>query len=186
MILFIVETLDNEKDKELILMIYEKYAPWLRSRAYKITQDYEISNDLVHDCIINLIRHVDKLQGFNDIQLRAYLAIAIDNTSKNYIKHSSKVSLMSETEECFLYGVKDEEIDPEEIIEDKFRYEAVQQNIGKLSERDRTVIILRYSLDMTDKDIAPIIGISENSVRSILSRSVRRLGEKVKEVVGND
>ena len=64
MILFIVESLDNEKDKELILMIYEKYAPWLRSRAYKITQDYEISNDLVHDCIIKLIKHVDKLKDF--------------------------------------------------------------------------------------------------------------------------
>ncbi|MBP3937805.1 MAG: hypothetical protein IK955_00220, partial [Clostridia bacterium] len=66
MILFVIDKLDNESDKDLILGIYEKYAPWLRSRAYNITNDPEISNDLVHDCIINLIKHIDKIRTFND------------------------------------------------------------------------------------------------------------------------
>lgn len=186
MILFIVESLDNEEDKDLILMIYEKYAPWLRSRAYKLTKDYDISNDLAHDCIINLIKHVDTLRGFNDVQLRAYLAIAIDNTSKNYIKRSSKISLMPDNEECFIFGHTDDSVDPEEIVECKFKYDTVRQSFKQLSERDQSVIILKYSHELSDRDIAPIIGISENSVRTIVSRCVQRLGNKVKEVVGND
>ena len=181
MISFIVETLDNKDDKDLILNIYEKYAPWLRSRAYKITEDYEASNDLVHDCIINLIKHVDKLRDFNDTQLRAYLAIAIDNTAKNYIRHSSKVNLMFDDEGCFFEDIADNK-NLEDIVEIKLNYETIRENFQKLSERDRHIIHLKYDLVLSDKDIAPIIGISENSVRTIVSRSVNRLGNLVKGV----
>lgn len=185
MILFIVDTLDNEEDKTLILDIYKKYAPWLRARAYKYTKDIEESNDLVHDCIINLIKHVDKLRTFNDSQLRAYIVITIDNTAKNYIKKSSKISLATEDEEAFLKNLNNLP-STEDIVEKKLTYETIRQNFEKLSERDQTILILKYDLDLSDTEIAPIIGISENSVPTTIRRSIKRLGKTVKEVASDD
>lgn len=40
-----------------------------------------------------------------------------------------------------------------------------------LSERQREVLLLRYQRDLTDRDIASIMGISESAVRSIVARS---------------
>lgn len=185
MILFIINQLDKESDKELILNIYEKYAPWLRSRAYNITDDYEVSNDLVHDCIINLIKHVDKLRSFNDSQLRAYIAMAIDNTSKNYLKRSSKSCLVTDDDECFFDNIPDEVL-TEEIVEEKFKYESIRESFENLSERDKSIIILKYDLNLKDDEIAPMIGVSSGSVRMTVRRSVQRLSSLVKEVISHE
>lgn len=185
MLLFIVENLENEDDKALILDIYEKYAPWMRSRAYKYTNDIEESNDLVHDCVINLIKHVDKLRTFNDSQLRAYIIITIDNTAKNHIKHSSKIYLFTEYEETFLKSIPDEST-TEDLVEKKLRYENILHNFEKLSERDQMLLMLKYDLDLSDGEIAQIIGINENSIRTTIQRSVKRLGKTVKEVESDD
>lgn len=181
MILFVIEQLDNEVDKKFILDIYEKYAPWMRARAYNITKDPEISNDLAHDCIISLIRHTDKLRTFNDTQLRAYIAIAIDHTTINYVKHSSRTFLVSENEEFFFDNLPDKD-DVEEIVETKFNIETVRENLKHLPKRDRDLIILKYDLEMSDREIGQIVGIKENSVRMTVRRSVARLGNMVKEV----
>ncbi len=185
MLLFIVQNLDNDDDRKFISDIYEKYAPWLRSRAYKITNDYEISNDLAHDCIINLIKHIDKLRSFNDSQLRSYIAIAIDNTSKNYMKHSSKSCLMMDDDECFFDNIPDE-ISTEDLVEKKLNYDTIRENFQNLPDRDKDIIILKYDLDLSDREIAPVIGIKENSVRMTVRRSIRRLGLLVKEGVSNE
>lgn len=185
MILFVIDKLDNESDKDLILSIYEKYAPWLRSRAYNITNDPEISNDLVHDCIINLIKHIDKIRTFNDSQLRAYIAIAIDNTSKNYMKHSSKSCLMMDDDECFFDNIPDE-ASTEDLVEKKLSYDAIRENFHNLPDRDKDIIILKYDLELSDREIAPVMGIKENSVRMTVRRSIQRLELLVKEGVCNE
>lgn len=179
MILFVVENLDNEEDKKFILDVYNKYAPMMRARAYTFINDYETSADLAHECIIKLIPQTDKLRTYNDSQLRAYIAVSIDHISINYSKHSSRSCLMSDDEECFFNSVEDEE-NLEDVVEHKFSYEELHKSFQLLPERDKSLIILKYDLELSDKDIAPIIGISENSVRMTVRRSVSRLGRKMK------
>lgn len=179
MILFIVETLDSEEDKKFILDVYNKYAPMMRARAYSFTEDYETSADLAHECIIKLIPQTDKLRTFNDSQLRSYIAIAIDHISINYTKHSSRTCLLSDDEECFFDNVESSD-NVENAVETKFSYDELRENFQLLPDRDKTLIVLKYDLEFSDRDIAPIIGINENSVRMTVNRSVRRLGRMMK------
>ena len=44
-----------------------------------------------------------------------------------------------------------------------------------LSSRQREVLLLRYQRDLTDADIAEIMGISESGVRSLVARAVAAL-----------
>lgn len=179
MILFIVDTLDNEEDKKFILDVYNKYAPMMRARAYTYTKDYGTSADLAHECIIKLISQTDKLQTYNDSQLRAYIAITIDHISINYTKHSSRSCLLSENEECFFDSIEDPE-DIENIVENKFSYEELRKSFLLLPERDKRLIVLKYDFELSDKEIASIIGIAENSVRMTVKRSVQNLGRMMK------
>jgi RNA polymerase sigma factor (sigma-70 family) len=51
-------------------------------------------------------------------------------------------------------------------------FDAVSQ---LLTDRQREVLVLRYQRDLTDADIARIIGISESGVRSLLARALDAL-----------
>ncbi|WP_196073310.1 sigma-70 family RNA polymerase sigma factor [Nakamurella alba] len=53
--------------------------------------------------------------------------------------------------------------------------ESVRAMLAVLPTNERTAIVLRYYLDLSDLDIAASIGCSEDSVRSYLSRGRARL-----------
>lgn len=182
MISFVIDRLDDETDKQIILDIYDRYAPWMRSLAYSLTEDYDVSDDLAHDCIVNLIKHVDTLRNMNGRQLRSYIATTVNNTTINYMKHSSRTCLVPENEECFFDEIPDKE-NVEEAVEKKLNIELVRENVNCLSPRDKDLIILKYNHELSDGEISEIIGIKENSVRMTVRRSVERLGKKVERGV---
>ncbi len=46
---------------------------------------------------------------------------------------------------------------------------------GVLSDRQREVLLLRYQSDLTDADIAMIMGLSQSGVRSLVARALATL-----------
>jgi RNA polymerase sigma factor (sigma-70 family) len=61
---------------------------------------------------------------------------------------------------------------PTELIE-------LQDALRRLSERQRIVIVLRYFLDLPDKDIAPLLGARVATVRSLAHRALRVLRKEL-------
>ncbi len=55
--------------------------------------------------------------------------------------------------------------------------------LGRLSERDRTVIACRYLLDLSEAETAATLGVRAGTVKSRLSRALGRLREEVGEDV---
>ena len=51
--------------------------------------------------------------------------------------------------------------------------------LGKLSERQRTVVILVHSLGWTQTEVAALLGVSQGAVRTHLERGVARLRSKL-------
>jgi RNA polymerase sigma-70 factor (ECF subfamily) len=51
----------------------------------------------------------------------------------------------------------------------------IAEALGKLGERDREVIALRFGGDLTGPEIAELLGLSLANVQQILSRSLRKL-----------
>ncbi|MEU4352835.1 sigma-70 region 4 domain-containing protein [Streptomyces sp. NPDC023838] len=49
--------------------------------------------------------------------------------------------------------------------------------VGRLSERQRDAVILRYGLDCTTKEAAAVMGVEEATIRSHLSQACRRLAQ---------
>lgn len=178
MILFIVESLEKEEDKAFILDIYEEYAPWMRKRINYFVNNSYTSEDLTHDCIINLARHLDKLQTFNEKQLRAYISVAADNTALNYLKKSSRENLVPSNEELFDREPNKTEV--EDYVEFKLTYETAKENMTKLSKRDQDLLIMKYGLELKDNEIALIVGIKKESVKMTVYRSAKRLEKKIK------
>src|ERR671916_2092219 len=63
------------------------------------------------------------------------------------------------------------------------RRAALLAGLGRLSERDRTVIACRYLLDLSEAETAATLGVRAGTVKSRLSRALARLREEVGEHV---
>ncbi len=183
MILLTVDYLSTAENKEFIEDLYNKYMPWLRFRAHKIIDDSDICDDLAHDCILNMIKCIDKLKTFSDDKVRAYLMVSIDNTAKNYIKHSKRMVTMKDDISSDLDFIPDT-YDIDDEIDKKYAYETLKAGLDKLSTRDKDIIIMKYDLELSDQQIADILQIKKDCVRMTVLRSVKKLKNIIEELEG--
>lgn len=62
---------------------------------------------------------------------------------------------------------------------------ALNEALGKLNERDREVLALRYGADLTGPEISDLLGLSLANVQQILSRSLRKLRDLLQAPAGS-
>lgn len=58
--------------------------------------------------------------------------------------------------------------------------------LAELSQRDREVIALRFGAEMTGREIAEMTGLSLANVQQIISRSLRRMRERIESAAIGD
>ena len=63
--------------------------------------------------------------------------------------------------------------------------ETLKQALSRLSDREFTVLSMRYFEEAGDLEIARALDISPKSVRTYLTRARRRLNEIMKEIKGD-
>jgi RNA polymerase sigma-70 factor (ECF subfamily) len=62
------------------------------------------------------------------------------------------------------------------------RREALLESLFQLPEADRLVITCRYFLDLSEAEIADVLGVARGTVKSRLSRAVARLGPILRDI----
>jgi len=68
---------------------------------------------------------------------------------------------------------------PESVYDKKELYEFLVRAIDKLSEREKTVIVLYYFEELTLKEISQVMGVSPSRVSQVHSKAVLRLQNKL-------
>ena len=53
--------------------------------------------------------------------------------------------------------------------------------VGRLPHRQREVLVLRFYSDLTDEQIARVMGIRQSTVRSAAHRALEALGQALRE-----
>ena len=174
------------KNDQVILEIYEKYLRMMRGTVYKRIPNLDVVDDIVQDCMLKFIRHSDTLKTLTEPQLISYIRITVEHTTTDYLRKNKydlsleeNIEMVENVTQTGIHPI-DEEID---VIEEK---ELLVQSIKKLDSRDRDIISLKYRLDLSDQQIADIIGIKSSSVRMTLFRSIERLRKLAKEIDKND
>lgn len=71
---------------------------------------------------------------------------------------------------------------PEEVSIQRERSERVFRAVARLPAPQRDAIALRYSTDLTVREIAPLIGRSESATQKLISRALDRLRENLHDL----
>lgn len=150
--------------------------------------------DLVSIGTIGLIKGVNTYKLDKNIKLATYASRCIDNEILMYLRKNKKRRGEVSFEDSLSYDAEGNELHLEDILgtdadivtkglEEETEKNLIKCEIDKLNDRDKEIMMLRYGLfgheEMTQKDVAKMLGISQ----SYISRIEKKVIKKIKSVV---
>lgn len=161
---------DNLARKQL----YERYAGQLLAVCIRYIGDKDVAQDILHDSFLNVFRSIGYFVYQGEGSLKAWLLRIVVNEALGYLRLQS-VALSHEV-------LMDEVPDIEELGEDDWEeipQSVIMQFIQELPSGYRTVFNLYVFEEKGHKEIARLLGISEHSSSSQLSRARVLLKKKM-------
>ena len=130
--------------------------------------DAEAADDIVQDAFIKLW---ERKENFDNIEsIKAFLYLTIKNTCINVYKHQQVVNKHLET---IIEGIDEINVS-HRIIEAEVAYE-VQQMVQKLPLGYRQVIYLSYFQEKSNQEVADLLHVSINTVKTQKARGMKIL-----------
>lgn len=170
-------------DKELVKALLNDDAAalaYLSTAQYKNLYNYALKltadSDLIRDAIQDLFVDVwDKRQHLNDVQnLKAYLLFALRNKVLKAVEKNKRLILY----EAIDFGVLDFTNQEQNVIEMEQEWQnqlQLKKHFNALTDRQREVIYLRFYQNLTNEDIAQVMGVNKQSVANLLHRTLKEL-----------
>lgn len=155
--------------------VYEKYKRLLFAKAFDILRDHALAEDAVSEAYIRAYRHLDKIQDPDSNQTAAYLVTIAKNVSIT-LYHKERRSFSVDIDEY--QGADDFNL--EELITSQDEAARVMTLVDSLKEEHKAVFLLKYAQDMSHKEIADVLGITENNVTVRLHRAKNKLMQAYK------
>ena len=151
--------------------------------------------DLVSIGTIGLMKGVKTFSSDKNIKLATYASRCIDNEILMFLRKNKKTKGEVSFEESLSFDADGNELHLEDVLgtdadivtrglEDDLNRKLMMEEIDRLSERDREIIIMRYGLfnreEKTQKEVADILGISQSYISRIEKKVIKRLKNIVK------
>ena len=146
--------------------------------------------DLVSIGTIGLIKGINTYKLDKNIKLATYASRCIDNEILMFLRKNKRRKGEISFEDSLSYDSEGNELHLEDILgtepnvvtkelEDEIERSLLYQEIKKLNPRDKQIMILRYGLfdneEMTQKDVAKLLNISQSYISRIEKKVIKRL-----------
>jgi RNA polymerase sigma-70 factor (sigma-E family) len=160
--------------------VAETAEPLLRS-ALLITWDFAEAEDLVQECLYRVARRWPRVRRM--VHRTAYARTVLVHLALDEGKHRSR--RRSELDSSA--GIYLETHEDDAAVRVIGRVEAsadLLRVIGKLPPRQRVALVLRYFEDLSEAEVADVMGCSIGTVKSTTSRGLDRLREEMERSNG--
>jgi len=166
----------TEKDSILEEMMIE-YGNELVRLAFSYVKDTEIAKDMVQNTFIKCYKNLDSFRY--DAQIKTWLYRITINECKDYLKSwNYKMvqvkSFMNETARSISPSV-------EKTVIDKYNSEEMKDTILSIPKVYREVVFLYYYDSLNSEEIATVLDIPVNTVKTRLRRAKQKLQSMIKE-----
>src|SRR5690554_5128106 len=141
-------------DEEIFSNLYEIYVNILFNYGCKITNDYELLKDCIHDVFVKIY---NKRRDLNNVlNFESYLFVSLRNKLFDELR---KKKLLSEKQVEDYYPVATENVEMDYIVREKesLSNKKVSQLLTQLSARQKEAITLYYLEEKKYEDICVIM-----------------------------
>lgn len=189
---YVLKSMNGDKKARDILVEHNLRLVVYLSKKYENTKvDLE---DLVSIGTIGLIKGVNTYKLDKKIKLATYASRCIDNEILMYLRKNKKRKTEISLEDSLSYDSEGNELHLSDIlgtepdivtkgIERETEKNIMEVEINKLNKREKQIMTLRYGLfnneEMTQKDVANMLGISQSYISRIEKKVIKRIKNSV-------
>ena len=177
MLAIFISMLHNDKSKDKLTKIYEKYYGTMLTVAQSIITDRALAEDAVSESIITIIKNLHKINYIDCHKTRAYIVIITRSRAINILNKQKRFIAESIDE----LELPDSNISILDDLTAKESCERITKHILSLPKSLSDVLYLSIVLEHSNKEIADLLSISNDAVRQRLSRAKAQIKIKLAE-----
>lgn len=161
--------------------IVEDYQSVVYSVAYRYAENSQDAADMAQEVFIKMFKNINSFQDKSKLSTWIYRVATnmcldmVKKESRNLIAYSFDEGYEDKDGSTLYNGIADDALQPDEILEKAEIRDAVNLAISKLSDKYKTVIILRDIEGLHYDEIAEIVDCSVGTVKSRISRGRKNL-----------
>ncbi|MFL0246169.1 RNA polymerase sigma factor [Candidatus Clostridium stratigraminis] len=154
-------------DTQLLLELYKKQSKIIMGYLIKNGCSREEAEDIVQNSFIKAIKYMD---GVSREKLPSWLFKVSLNEFRNLMKKQKRLYQISIDEEGFANQLTVEEDFTEDLLITE-RNNEVKDRLNKLKDGYKDLLILKYAMELSYKEIALLLGLKESVVKTYLYRA---------------
>jgi RNA polymerase sigma-70 factor, ECF subfamily len=163
--------------------LYRTHLRDVYSYSYYRTGNHHDAEDLTEQTFLQAYRHFERAQReSNGRPLRPWLIRIAHNLAANYYRDRSRRP-QTQLEDAAVLSAPH---DTETIVEGREELEDVLAGVAALPDDRREALIMRFALDMDNKEIARALGRSEGATKVLLHRAIKQLEQGLQEDGGDE
>ncbi len=159
----------KESDKGAFTELYDRYSGVLYVYAFKLTNSEDDARDLLQEIFISFWDRREKLALRGEVSAYLYSAVRFQ-----FLKNIERAKVRTRYVTAFLAEFS-EELAADDYIGAKELAALVEQYVNHLPPQMGKVFTLSRLQQYSNEEIAEELGISEKTVRNLLSESTRKL-----------
>lgn len=169
--------MDREEKDYILEKVMIEYGDELVRLAFSYVKDAEAAKDMAQNSFIKCYQNLDSYRF--EAQIKTWLYRITINECKDHLKSWNHRmvqvrSLISETSKSILPST-------EKTVLDQYHKKEMKENVFSLPKMYREVIYLYYYHSLNTEEIAVILGVPVNTVKTRLRRAKQKLGTVIKE-----
>ena len=162
--------------------VVRQYWPRIFRFVLASVRDRDAAETLTQDCFLRAYQARHRFRGEASVStwlMQIAINLVRDFARSRRIRFWQRVKDMAVDCATLTDGLAGYGVSPEAQAVAKEQMEAVWRATGKLSERQRTVFLLRFVEDMDLLEIANVMGVTEGAVKVHLFRAVHTVRERI-------
>jgi RNA polymerase sigma-70 factor, ECF subfamily len=172
------ELADKQRLDRDFTELYEAHLRDVYSYAYYRIGNHHDAEDITEQTFLQAYRHFERAQReSNGRPLRPWLIRIAHNLAANYYRDRSRRP-QTNLEDA---GILSAPLDTERVVEEREEVKEVLEGVSRLPDDRREALIMRFALDMDNREIARALGRSEGATKVLIHRAIKQLEQGLKE-----
>ena len=174
--------LEDEDEMERFENLYDKYKKAVANISYSILKNEELTLDALDNVFMKIAKGIKTLPS-DESHERSYI-YAVARTTAIDIARKKKTPILHLNVDIFSNSSAEDS--PEKILLRQELLNTIINAIKQMEDKRRNILILRYVEDMKISDIASLLNLPENSVKSHIKRGTAILRLSLRKKLGNE
>ncbi len=141
------------------------------------------AEDVTQDALLTMMTSLDRYRPRADTRFSTWvMTITLNTLRRRFRRRRPEPTATGEMPDL----VDVSAADPGDNIDRARQRRALLVALSELSERERTIVSLRYGAELNASEIATVVGVEPATVRKALERARARLGDRIETLLNPD